>query len=335
MIFNFRAYQGINKGINAKSIALFISGKVKLNNLERIQKLVNLLLSLRSKNSKYLAWGYYFPWQSRVFYLPSDTPNIVVTSFTLNAFMDLYGITHSSLLLESVENSINFLVKELNIYQDHSGICFSYSPYDKSIIYNASAMGLEVILRYLSLTDNSVNELETIVEKGVRFIKNAQNSDGSWYYGKQPIQHFIDHYHTAYILESLENMDRYTNQSYNLKPYIEHGLKFYLENMFTKEIVPKYYKSATYPIESHCAGAAIKALCVLSERFGKELFNKAIRIAQWSIDNLYDGKKGYFYYQKRNFWTNKINYLRWSQAWMFIGLSYLVKYAKKYGYSVD
>jgi len=32
-------------------------------------------------------------------------------------------------------------------------------------------------------------------------------------------------------------------------------------------------------------------------------------------------KKGYFYYQKHRFYTNKISYMRWSQAWMLLAIS--------------
>ncbi len=34
--------------------------------------------------------------------------------------------------------------------------------------------------------------------------------------------------------------------------------------------------------------------------------------------------EGYFYYQKRKYLTNKISYMRWSQAWIFYGLTYYI-----------
>jgi hypothetical protein len=51
----------------------------------------------------------------------------------------------------------------------------------------------------------------------------------------------------------------------------------------------------------------------------------ARKIAKWAIENIQD-KNGYFYYQKTRFYTNKISYIRWSQAWMFYALSlYIAK----------
>jgi hypothetical protein len=35
---------------------------------------------------------------------------------------------------------------------------------------------------------------------------------------------------------------------------------------------------------------------------------------------------GYFYYRKLPMGTNKISYMRWSQAWMLLALSTLLEY---------
>ena len=116
---------------------------------------------------------------------------------------------------------------------------------------------------------------------------------------------------------------------------IKKGIEFYVRNLFTSNSAPKYYKNSGFPFEPHCSGAALKTLCVLSEHHGIELYNLAVRTARWTIANLYNEKKGYFYYQKKRWFLNKIDYLRWSQAWMFVGLSYLVSYGKKHGYTFD
>ena len=46
-------------------------------------------------------------------------------------------------------------------------------------------------------------------------------------------------------------------------------------------------------------------------------------IAQWTIKNMQD-KKGFFYYRKLKTHTNKISFMRWSQAWMFLALTELI-----------
>ena len=46
----------------------------------------------------------------------------------------------------------------------------------------------------------------------------------------------------------------------------------------------------------------------------------ARRIAEWSIEYM-RSPKGYFYYQRHRLFTNRIPYIRWSNAWMFRGLA--------------
>ena len=53
----------------------------------------------------------------------------------------------------------------------------------------------------------------------------------------------------------------------------------------------------------------------------------AKKIAGWTIINMQD-ENGYFYYQKWPFFTNKISYMRWNQAWMMFSLSLLINVMK-------
>ena len=46
----------------------------------------------------------------------------------------------------------------------------------------------------------------------------------------------------------------------------------------------------------------------------------AKNVLDWTLTNMYNNKKGYFYYYKNRLWTNKIEFIRW-QAWMLYALS--------------
>ena len=46
----------------------------------------------------------------------------------------------------------------------------------------------------------------------------------------------------------------------------------------------------------------------------------AQKIAAWAIDKL-RGQEGYFYYQRQRWYTNRIPYMRWSEAWMTYALA--------------
>ena len=50
----------------------------------------------------------------------------------------------------------------------------------------------------------------------------------------------------------------------------------------------------------------------------------ARQIASWTIQNLRD-KRGFFYYQRRRFYTVRKPYMRWTQAWMLYALARLIE----------
>ena len=47
-------------------------------------------------------------------------------------------------------------------------------------------------------------------------------------------------------------------------------------------------------------------------------------VYRWAMDHLWDDR-GFFYYQKTASFTNRISYMRWSQAWMLAGLTALLE----------
>ena len=77
-----------------------------------------------------------------------------------------------------------------------------------------------------------------------------------------------------------------------------------------------------YPIDAHNQGVGILTFAKLSE-YGNDYLDFAAKIAEWTDKNLKNDKKGYYYYQKTPFFTNKISYIRWNQSWMLLGLAHL------------
>ena len=46
----------------------------------------------------------------------------------------------------------------------------------------------------------------------------------------------------------------------------------------------------------------------------------AENVLRWTLLNMYDEKKSYFYFYKEKIWTNKIEFIR-PQAWMLYAIS--------------
>ena len=88
----------------------------------------------------------------------------------------------------------------------------------------------------------------------------------------------------------------------------------------------KYYNNALYPIDIHAPAQMIVTL----QKMGviEEYREMVDGVLQWTILNMQDSK-GYFYYQKKKYFSSKIPYIRWAQAWMFYGFSYYSLSLKK------
>lgn len=320
---NLRKVSFISKGYNPKGIALFLAGYCNLYRLEqkrgyidKINFLADKLISLKSPGYSGACWGYNFPWQSKAFFQPKYTPTIVTSTFIGSALFDAYDITGNEKYKNTAISVADFILKDLNRSEDFDGdFIFSYSPFDKTRVFNASLLGSRMLAKIFSYTKDI--RLAEAAEKSVSYCCKFQNVDGSWVYSPLEFHQWIDSFHTGYNLECINDYQKYTGDNSFIKN-IEKGLNYYLNNFFTEEGIPKYYNNAVYPIDVHATSQLVITLLKIG-KFNeyKSLIDKVIL---WTIRNM-QHEDGYFYFQKHKHFTVKIPYMRWSQAWMFYALS--------------
>ena len=183
-------------------------------------------------------------------------------------------------------------------------------------MYNASILGARLLAQAYYYTNNK--EYFESSTQAVNYVISNQNFDGSWVYGELKIQKWIDSFHTGFILECISDYMKFTNDN-KFIDQLDKGMEYYLKNFFKENGAPKYYNNSLYPIDIHSPAQLITTL-YKTNYFGKNK-NLANKVVVWTIKNM-QHKNGYFYYQKNRFFTSKIPYMRWSQAWMFYALSY-------------
>ena len=146
---------------------------------------------------------------------------------------------------------------------------------------------------------------------------------------------WADNFHTAFILGSLSRIidaigsepgAAATGFFDEMDNSLRRGYEFWKESFFLDNGWPKYYPDRLYPADAHSAASAIVTLVELRGRIPGTMI-LAEKIGQWAIDNLRDSR-GYFHYQRRRFYTVRIPYMRWSQAWMAYGLARLLEVRK-------
>jgi hypothetical protein len=327
---NFRKATKVPAERNAKGTALFALAALanfrRRRGVEAEREARSLLDDLRGAQIEGLpgaAWGYNFDWQGRAFYAPKGTPTIVPTAFAARAFVEAARVFQDDAYLGVARSSCDFILNELpRSEEDEHEVCWSYSPVDRTRVFNASLLAAETLASVGALTNE--DELRGWALKGARYVVNRQREDGSWAYGADGYQSWSDNFHTAFILTGLARIaSACPDDSAELAEAIKRGYQFWRASFFLESGWPKYFHDRLYPADAHSAGAAIVALLELRE-LDDGAYALAHKIALWAIRNLRD-PRGFFYYQRRRFHTVRTPYMRWSQAWMLYALARLLE----------
>ncbi len=325
--FDFRPVLSVPATENPKALALFLSSSLKLNRLGLIddpklpRRLSERILALRSAGENYWAWGYSFPWQTRLVVVPRGAANLVCTTFVAQALLDYYEDCGDETLLEAASSAGQYLVDAL-YYNEPGGVAsFSYPlPSSTSKVHNANLLAAALLARLF--THSHDDRLRDVALAATRYSASKQNPDGSWYYGEDSTQRWIDNFHTGYNLRALRALARFLDTR-EFDERIHLGFKFYREHFFREDGAVRYFHDRAYPIDIHCVAESILTLLEFQERDRTSL-SLARTIYGWAIKHLWDNE-GYFYYRALRTLTIRIPYIRWSEAWMLLALTSLIE----------
>jgi hypothetical protein len=328
---NLRPLFKVNKGYNPKGLGLFLSGYCNLYKVDKKEEYVEKIIYLIDKikgcqvqGYSGICWGYNFDWQSKAFFQPKGTPSIVVSSYVACSLLDAYELLEDDSLLKIARSTCDFILNDLyRTYDDNGDFAFSYSPVDKTQVFNASLLGCRLLCRVYAYTKEEL--LVSEAKKTISFVCKWQQKNGAWTYSPLPFHQWIDNFHTGYNLECIHTYQTVSGDN-SYSSYFEKGLTYYLRTFFEDDGTPKYYSTYRYPIDMHNTAQLIITL----SKVGKFEENKNLidRVLNWSQENMFDKKRGYFYYYKQKYFTIKINYIRWIQAWMFLAYSHYLSNTK-------
>ncbi len=314
---------------NAKGLALFALAQLARHRAQQTpesenqtRSILSELLSMKAQGYSGAAWGYNFDWQSRNFFAPRNTATIVPTAFAARAFLEAARDLNDEQFLSAARSVCDFILEDLSrSYESQDEVCFSYSTDSKTKIYNASLLAAEVLAGVgIAMGEN---ELTDAAVRAARYVVNRQQADGSWLYGEEPAQSWIDNFHTAFILFSLKRVIGAASLGEEFQSALKRGYGYWQKSFFLADGWPKYYHDDPYPADAHAGASAIVTFLELAD-LTENSIELAQRVAGWTIKNLRD-ERGFFYYQKRRFYTVKKPYMRWSQAWMLYALARLLE----------
>lgn len=331
---NVRPLLGIEKQTGSKGMGFCALGYLKLYHttqqkeyLEKTKLCLDWLMKNFSNGYAGYSWGNHFSYESRGGTIPLGVPTIVWTSLIANVFMDAFESLHEQKYLDVAKSAGNFILSDIGRHQEPDGsLCFMYTPQHKErpslkgAIHNSNVLGAWLLAR-LSKHSNNGN-LFHLSNKSIRYSAKHQLPDGGWYYGEHKQNRWVDSFHTGYVLESIHGYTKATGDE-TYKGTLIKGYKYFKTTFFKEDGTPRYYNFKTYPIDIQCASQGIQTLVNLRE-YDDTSIDLAKKVAFWAIKHMQD-PKGFFYFRKYPFITNKTPMFHWGQATMLAALSSLLE----------
>jgi rhamnogalacturonyl hydrolase YesR len=325
---NLRPLMGIPKSRSTKGMGYIAKGFMRLQQAtgdeswgKKAEEALEWLVDNECKGYSGACWGNHFDYQSRSWYLPKGIPTIVWTSLIGHAFLDAHEHFQKDAYLQVAVSACEHIMRDLETFADGDGLCISYIPTMNSQVHNSNTLGASLLARTYFYTRNE--PYRALADKAIRYTAQYQRPDSSWYYGEKANLHWVDNFHTAYVLDCFKYYSEATGDD-RFSKIMKNGYDYWKRTFFLADGTPRYYDYKTLPLDIQCSSQAIDTL-VFYHDSDPESLALAMKIAKWTIDHMQD-RSGYFYYRRyAGGIVNKTPTLHWGQATMLCALSGLYK----------
>lgn len=325
---NVRPLVGVRKSRSTKGMGFLARGFMRLHDAtsdpiwqDKAEYALRWLIDHQSKGYSGACWGNHFDYQSRTFFLPKGVPTVVWTALIGHAFLDAYVHFQKDVYLDVAVSACEHILRDLETSADGDSLCISYVPTQNTQVHNANTLGASFLARTYSFTRNE--SYRTLAQKAMQYTAKYQRPDSSWYYGEAQNLHWVDNFHTAYVLDCFKHYGEATGDDRFDKGLMK-GYEFWKNTFFLADGTPRYYDHKTLPLDIQCCSQAIDTLVFFQDR-DPESLPLALKVARWTIDQMQDAS-GYFYFRRYSPWlVNKTPTLHWGQATMMCSLAGLYR----------
>lgn len=212
----------------------------EVEHLERARALADDLLKSSIAGYHGHGWGYPFDWQHNKGLWERQTPYITATPYCYEVFVQLHEATGESRYLETAASITRFV--ELDLQDTPTGpesAAGSYSPLDHTKVINASAYRAFVLFDAAERFGRPACARKA--RRNLNFILETQRPDGSWLYGLDgPLDGFIDHFHTCFVLKNLFKLNRQLRDP-AVDQAVRRGWGYYRQHLFEPDGQPKSF----------------------------------------------------------------------------------------------
>jgi hypothetical protein len=271
-------------------------------------------------------WGYPFDWETVRGTIKSGTPLITTLPYVYEAFREVYRLDKDEQwqkVMRSIAEHALLDYRDIETSPRAASCTYSPNPDDSDRVVNASAYRAYLLMR--AAVDFSEAGYSEAAQRNLNFVLESQNADGSWYYAMDGRRHFIDHFHTCFVLKALAKIEALTGES-GCTEAIERGVGYYVRSLFDEQGLPKPFSRAprltVYRRELYDYAECLNLSTLLQARFPKL---DAIRstVLRDVLDR-WQKPDGSFRSRQLRFGWDNVPMHRWAQSQMFRSLALLL-----------
>jgi hypothetical protein len=292
----------------------------------RARHFLQVLEDTRCPGYDRYCWGYPFNWGTLRGTIWQGTPLITTVPYVYEAFREVHSIDNEPRLREIMRSIADHGLYD---YQDFEtsrwAASSSYTPAPEQApgVINASAY--RAFLLTQAAMDFSDERYQKTAARNLQFVLESQNPDGSWHYMNDGKRHFVDHFHTCFVMKALAKIEALTGNS-ECTSAIERGIDFYVRNLFDEHGVPKPFSKPprliVYRRELYDYAECINLGILLRGRF--ERLDRLVDGVVNQILTTWQRPDGSFRSRHLLFGWDNVPMHRWAQAQLFRSLCLLL-----------
>ena len=205
---------------------------------------LDVLEQTRAPGYERYGWGYPFDWETRNGTLRANTPFITTLPYVYEAFLDVYAIDKDERwrrVMRSIADHALLDYREVPTTPGAASCGYTPDPADPGGVVNAGAYRAGLLA--MAAVDFSEPRYSEAAERNFRFVLEAQNADGSWYYSIDGTRDFVDHFHTCFVLKGLAKVEAAAGHRACTEA-IDRGVTYYVGNLFDEHRLPKPFSRA-------------------------------------------------------------------------------------------
>jgi hypothetical protein len=288
---------------------------------------LDVLEQTRCPGYENYCWGYPFDWETLRGTIREGTPLITTVPYVYEAFKQAYQIDGGDRWRQIMRSIAEHATKD---YQDvetsaHASTC-SYTPDPRDSVRVINANAYRAFLLMSAAVDFSEERYKKIAERNLNFVIESQNADGSWYYATDGQRHFVDHFHTCFVLKALAKIEMLTGDP-DCAAAIKRGVQYYVTNLFNERGLPKPFsrppRLIVYRQELYDYAECINLAILLRGRFPK--LDSILSIVVDEVLGVWQKPDGSFRSRQLLMGWDSTPMHRWAQSQMFRSLCFLLR----------